>query len=101
MRLGGLDSYEIQRSEACARYGESSATNEKKLQQDMDIIVGSHMRTAADVALMKRCYDLDVLDASFECVSAGLNPSTSGRWPCLHPLLAALARVRLSREPSG
>ena len=82
MRLGGLDSYEVERSQACARYGEKSANDEARVQKDMDLVVGSHVRalllygflafrftfaqlrhygqvrTQADVALMRRCYEL-------------------------------------------
>ena len=66
IRLNGLDAYDTNRGEVCARYGEKSANDEQRVQAEMDVIVGAHTRTQADVALMNRCYDLDMLDASFQ-----------------------------------
>ena len=65
LRLDGLDAYELDRADTCARYGERSASDEQRVQNQMDLIVGSHVRVQADVALMRRCYDTTVLDASF------------------------------------
>ena len=65
MRLSGLDDYEITRSDNCARHGEKSAQDEQRVQKDMDLIVGSHVRTQANVALMKRCYNITYLDEQF------------------------------------
>ena len=83
LRLGGLDEYDIQRGDACARYGEKSANDEQRVQAQMDLIVGSHVRTTADVKLMRRCYNLPYLDASF--TANPVNDTSTGQ---PYPLLS-------------
>lgn len=65
LRLEGLDAYDINRAETCARYGEKSAADEERVRTEMNLIRGSHERTTADVSLMERCYDTDVLHPYF------------------------------------
>jgi len=73
LRLEGLDSYHLARSDACARYGERSASQESEVYADMDLIVNSHVRTQSQVRLMRRCYNTSFLDRSF-VMTPVLNP---------------------------
>jgi len=65
LRLQGLDEYNLARGDACARYGERSATDEQEVYSEMDLIVNAHLRTQYDVRLMRRCYNTSFLDDSF------------------------------------
>ena len=60
-----MDEYEVGRADTCARYGEKSTNDEQRVHSEMDLVVASHRRLQADIALMRRCYDLAALDASF------------------------------------
>jgi len=64
-RLAGLDAYHLRRAEACARYGEKSANEQQQVQSEMNIIVSSHLRSQAEVRMMRSCYNTPMLDASF------------------------------------
>ena len=65
LRLEGIDAYELERADYCARYGERSANDEQRVATDMDAISASHGRMQADMALMNRCYNRAYLDNAF------------------------------------
>jgi len=67
-RLHGLDAHDKDRSTICSRYGGKSAEEQSTIEADMNMIVNAHLRVTPDIELMRRCYDTDVLDASFAAV---------------------------------
>jgi hypothetical protein len=88
-RLSGLDEYELERAETCARFGEKSANDERRVQEEMEMIVGSHVRTKPKVMLMRRCYDLPHLDAQWTAPSGSPPADAQGRaYPPISQTLA-------------
>jgi len=67
-RLNGIDAFDQQRASLCARYGGQSTDEQQTIERDMNLIVSAHARVQPDIQLMRRCYDLDTLDASFAVV---------------------------------
>ena len=64
-RLDGLDSYATARLTACATNSESSTNDQQRLQSDLTATVAAHGRTRDEVALMRRCYDVEEIDVDF------------------------------------
>lgn len=94
LRLSGLEDYEQKRSDFCARYGEKSANDERRVQAQMELIVGSHVRTSADVQLMKKCYDTNFLDndPTYGWTAHPVNDTSTGQpYPLLSVTLGEAA----------
>ena len=92
-RLLGIDAYDSARGRYCAQYGSQSLDEQRRVEDDLNRVVSAHSRNREMVMLMRTCYDVDTIDASFDATVTPLTDENGGTYPKLSVTLGSEAQA--------